>query len=284
MDMMSQNNISVLQSKKIKCPHGFSTRLGGVSTADLLESLNLTISSRNGETYENVIENLNRFCNAIGVRKESVYAAPQCNGNNIVHVTSEDAGTGYYKLIGPAFFVKNDMCYDGYVTREHGVTIGIRTTDCLPILFAHMDQGHIDVVAGAHVGCRDDFAQPTCNITTIVPKVIEEMNCDSQNIMAVLGPCGEKCCAKVSDVIIEMMEHDLGWKGIDPFCKKSEGGKWSVDMRSLNTELLLECGILSDNIDSFNLCTCCNKNMFFSHIRDGRKTGSMLAAIALPTN
>lgn len=276
--------LQYLTSKKLLCPNGFSTRIGGVSKADLLDTLNLTISGRGGETKENVLENLRRFSEAIGVSKESMYAVPQCNGHNIAHVRQEDAGTGYYHSVGVAYFVGGRECYDGYITRDRNVTIGIKTTDCLPILFSHVADGVVDVVASAHVGCRDDFKHPTCNVVTIVPKVLQEMNCDIRQVRAALGPCGAECCAKVSDTVVSMIESDFGIAETAKYCRKAESGFWYIDMRGMNRKLLLELGVLEENMDTTDLCTCCHKKLFFSHIRDGRQTGSMLAAIALPNH
>ena len=115
------------QSSLLNCPHGFSTRVGGYSTAPLVDGLNLTVTQRKGEIRENVLKNLAIFAEAVGVNPGTVLSVPECNGTNIAYVTSRDAGKGYYNNVGLSYFLNGNVCYDGYIADEEGITIGMKT-------------------------------------------------------------------------------------------------------------------------------------------------------------
>ena len=72
--------------------HGCSTRLGGVSSG-IHATMNLGF--QNGDIPENVYENYNRICAAIGVNPESVVHAKQTHKDRVRVVTTEDRGKGY---------------------------------------------------------------------------------------------------------------------------------------------------------------------------------------------
>lgn len=278
------------QSGLLKSPHGFSTRVGGYSTAYLVDGLNLTVTQRKGENRANVLKNLSIFAEAVGVNPNSVLSVPECNGTNIIYVSSRDAGKGYYNNIGLSYFLNGNMCYDGYIADEIGITIGMKTADCLPVLFELVDDRNpmcVQAVGGAHVGCKDDADDPICNISTIVPKMICEMkqhyNASERQFRIAFGPCAQKCCCRVSDSVIDVIQSSSNQSFINKFIFKSNCGGWIIDMQGINFAILLDYGIPRENIDLTDVCTTCSQNPpFFSRIRDGVKTGSMLSVISMP--
>ena len=58
-----QGQLEYLTAEGISVPHCFTTRLGGVSTG-IFDSLNIAI--KEGETEDNVRENLSRLGSALG--------------------------------------------------------------------------------------------------------------------------------------------------------------------------------------------------------------------------
>jgi copper oxidase (laccase) domain-containing protein len=52
-------------------------------------------------------------------------------------------------------------------------------------------------------------------------------------------------------------------------------------LQELNRNLLEQAGILSPHIEVTQLCTSCSTDLFFSHRKEGGKTGRMAAWIAL---
>lgn len=71
--------------------HGFSTRMGGVSTG-IYESMNLSFSR--GDEEAAVMENFARFGEAIGVRTSDMVFSRQTHTDHIRIVTEADRGKG----------------------------------------------------------------------------------------------------------------------------------------------------------------------------------------------
>ena len=94
-------------------PHGFSTRLGGVSPAPW-DSLNLGASR--GDTPANVAENFRRFRTAIGVPEGPLVKNHQVHGTLVRSVTASDAEAPESVPVFDA---------DGLVTDEEGLTLTV---------------------------------------------------------------------------------------------------------------------------------------------------------------
>ena len=132
----AHNGVKFLRSDKIKCPHGFSTRIGGVSTAPPTKELNLQFGR--GDDKKTVLENLSRFAEAVGVLPESIVSAHQIHSNIVKRITSSSSP----KL----------EC-DGFVSSDTGVSLAVKTADCVPILLSGEDgHGNVVAVSAVHAG------------------------------------------------------------------------------------------------------------------------------------
>ena len=105
--------------------HGFSTRLGGVSSGDFA-SLNLSFDR--GDDPEAVRENFRRIGAAIGVRCEDMVLSQQTHTTNIRLVTEEDRGKGITKE-------RDYTDVDGLVTNVPGICLVTSYADCVPLYF-----------------------------------------------------------------------------------------------------------------------------------------------------
>ena len=113
----------VRQSKLIKSPHGFSTRIGGVSSG-IFDSLNLGMNS--GDDVEAVKENWRRFLKACNISNEEFVCGKQVHGN-YVHIADET-------VLRPAYGEGWMADADGYVTNKKRVPLAVFTADCVPVL------------------------------------------------------------------------------------------------------------------------------------------------------
>ena len=90
--------------------HGFSTRMGGVSSG-YLSSMNLSFGV--GDQRENVLENFSRISKAIGFPPEDLVLTNQVHEDRIRKVTGKDRGDGILRetvpgidgLISKAWFI-----------------------------------------------------------------------------------------------------------------------------------------------------------------------------------
>ena len=88
MELIERNGVKFYRSKLLPCPHGFATRIGGISRLPHTESLNLAFGR--GDEDGVVLENLKRFSNALGLPHESVISLPQVHGSDVLLVTKAD--------------------------------------------------------------------------------------------------------------------------------------------------------------------------------------------------
>ena len=58
-------------------------------------------------------------------------------------------------------------------------------------------------------------------------------------------------------------------------------GRAEVDLRGKILDDMLSAGLIRENIDFCELCTCENEQLFFSHRREHGRTGIMAACIQL---
>ena len=111
------------KSCKINSPHGFSTRIGGVSDG-IYKSLNLGMNR--GDIKERVIENWRRYLNACDIGYRPIVCGEQVHGNTVHIATVEDAFFPY--------MVPQLIKADGYVTNVENLPLCIFSADCVPVL------------------------------------------------------------------------------------------------------------------------------------------------------
>ena len=268
----SNNGVVYYRSELISCPHGFSTRIGGVSTLPHTESLNLGIGR--GDPYSTVIENLTRFANAIGVEPSSFISADQIHSANVRKVAEKDKGEGYY-------FSSTESC-DGYVTDKEGITLGVKTADCVPILLYYSDKDKSrSVISAIHAGWRGTHK----NIVSVAVSKMIEIGAKADKIKVAIGPSIKSCCYEVSAEFYQAFCDSLGEDNAKRFIKPKikKDGHYIADLSGINCYQLEMCGIEPKNIDVADVCTFCCKDEFYSHRRLGNERGTMLSAISLGT-
>lgn len=153
---------------------------------------------------------------------------------------------------------------DALISSEPGQLVGIRTADCVPILFA--DPEH-RVVAAAHAGWRGTVAGIA---RSTVERMRDDYGSDPEKLLAAIGPSIGKCCFEVGpEVAMQFREYF------------PDAGKLThIDLPEANYRQLIAAGLPEGNIDRAGLCTMCGADRFHSFRRDGQAAGRMVAAIA----
>lgn len=244
-------------------PHGFSTRLGGVSPAPW-DSLNLGASR--GDDRSNVAENFRRFRAAIGAPGGPLVKNHQVHGTLVRSVTAADREA-------PESIPAVDA--DGLVTDEPGVTLTVFSADCLPILFYDPVRR---CAAAVHAGWRGTAAGIAAEAVTAMTV---RYGCRAEDIRAAIGPGISRCCFETTgDVPAALLEH-LGGQAM-PCITDHQTGKFHVDLKRANTLWLKSAGLREAHISLCSACTACARDEFWSHRLVGRTRGSMAAMICLP--
>ena len=242
----------------ITAPHGFTTRLGGVSEG-YLSSLN--IGMHRGDKPENVAENYRRLGDAIGFSKETLVLANQIHTDIVRVVTEQDC-------LGSLSHRDYPEC-DGLVTNTPGLALTVFTADCTPILLCDPVTGAVGAV---HAGWRG-------TALGIVAKAVDTMvaafGCCPADICAAIGPNIGVCCFETHADVPEAMLSALGDKA-KPYIHP-KGEKFHVDLKMRNALWLQSRGV--SNIEISNACTACDPNLFWSHRITGGIRGSQGAVI-----
>lgn len=262
--------------------HGFSTRLGGVSSG-ILATMNFgSDSGPYQDTTENVQENYRRMADALGVDVRSMVISKQVHKTNIRQVTEEDCGKG--------LFVPRDYDeIDGLITNRPNITLVTKYADCVPLYFVDPVKKAIGLT---HSGWRGTVAG-------IGRVTIEEMknayDCRPEDIIAVIGPSICRNCFEIGeDVAEEFIKafpqdiEDILSPIVSPDNKTASdevpsppGRKYQCDLWSANKAILLQAGLKEEHIHISGVCTCCNPELLFSHRKTQGKRGSLAAFLSL---
>ena len=253
-----QEGLEYLIAENITVSHGFTTRVGGVSTG-YLESLNLGINR--GDDPENVRENYRRLANAVGFSLDRLVLTHQTHSDIVRMVTQADC-------LGSVSHKDYPEC-DALVTNTSGVALMVFSADCTPILFHDPVTG---AVGAAHAGWRG-----TANGIAVktLGAMVSAFGCQPQNICAAIGPNIGQCCFETDDDVPAAMLAAFGEEANTYIRKKGE--KYFVDLKGLNALWLRRSGV--KNIEISTECTCCAPHRFWSHRATGGKRGSQGAVI-----
>jgi len=252
-----------LLSTSNEVTHCFTTRLGGVSTG---ECFSLNLGFNRNDLKENVLENYRRVCDTLGIDIENLVLSRQVHDNKIYKVYSSDKGKGISK--------ENDLLgYDGLMTDEKNIALVTFYADCVPLFFYDPVN---KAIALSHSGWRS--TQKSIAAET-VRAMRREYGTDISRLICGIGPSIRQCCFEVGEEVVKEFSDAIPWS--NTFCERKINGKWHIDLQGIIRSTLLQEGVLEENISDANICTKCNKDIFFSHRGDKGKTGSMTAIMQL---
>jgi YfiH family protein len=154
---------------------------------------------------------------------------------------------------------------DALVSATPGLRVGVRTADCVPLLF--VDPIH-RVVAAVHAGWRGTTAE-------IGPKTLQRMQqtfgTDPEEVYAAIGPCISECCFQVGSEVATEFRRWLA----------DAEDRTHIDLVSVNVTQLQDSGVPKSQIDVSGMCTVCDPAQFHSFRRDKEASGRMVAAIEI---
>jgi hypothetical protein len=244
-------------------PHGFSTRLGGVSTG-VYASLNLGLNT--GDDPALVRENFRRFCDAVHVDLDRMVCSHQVHLDQVRVVTEADAGKGLDR--------PRDYEVDALVTDVPGLPLMITTADCIPVLLYDPVRR---VVGACHAGWRG-------TALGIAARTVEQMvrtyGCHAADLRCAIGPGISQCCFETHADVPEAMQKALG-DGCAPYIHRNAEDRFHVDLKGINRLWLERSGVLPEQIAVSDACTACDETTFYSHRRTGQPRGALTAVIQL---
>ena len=260
------NGVELLQSPLLRdceVTHAFSTRIGGVSPAPF-DTLNLGSLAKSTEADDdlddntNVAENYRRFREAIGATKKIRVASKQMHGRAVWQPASG--------AIKPDDVPEADAIVSG----DPRQLLTIRTADCLPVLFATPDGGH---VAAAHAGWRGLVAGV---LPATIEAICEQSGAKPRDLLAAIGPGIGGEAYEVGPEVANAF-HEAG---LVSAVRLDFGPRPHVDLRAAAVVQLADAGLVPDRIDTSEACTFRESERFFSYRRDGKRSGRHASVIS----
>ncbi|HKW68345.1 MAG TPA: peptidoglycan editing factor PgeF [Terriglobales bacterium] len=280
----ANTKINILNSEILNFPwlvHGFSTRVGGHSTAYGGSSLNLGFTKH--DTRAAVEHNREAFLRALeaGPGAWHLITQRQVHSDLIHYVTAADVHpTG-----------------DGVITDVPGLLLGVQTADCLPVLLADTKRR---AVGAFHAGWRGTLQR-------IVEKGVGEMRRQfgsaPGDLRAAIGSGIHSCCYQVGEEVREKFHSQFAYAGeifreareSNPVHEKypllflnarppghgPEETLLYLDLVVANTRQLLDAGVLSQSISASPLCTSCRTDLLFSYRKERGVAGRLLGVIGI---
>jgi hypothetical protein len=245
--------------------HGFSTRMGGVSTG-YLGTMNLSFTR--GDEPENVRENFRRIAKAIGFEPESLVLTDQTHTTNVRRVTEADRGKGYS-------IPRDYQDIDGLITNVPGLVLATFYADCVPLYFVDPVHAAIGLSHSGWKGTVKRMGQVT------LKRMAEEFGTDPADVQAAVGPSICQDCYEVSEDVAMEFQQEFENSADEQLLYRKENGKYQLNLWKANELVLLEAGIRPEHLAITNVCTCCNPELLFSHRASQGKRGNLGAFLEL---
>ena len=202
-----------------------------------------------------------RACAAEEILAGSVLVAPhQVHSPGVVTVTQawEDAPTGR-------------PVADAVVTDRRGISLGIVTADCAPVLFAESEAG---VIGAAHAGWRGAYEGVLENTLA----AMEALGARRAQIAAAIGPTIAQASYEVDDGFRAQFPADDS-----RFFVEGREGHWQFDLPAYVAARLARAGL--SRIEDLGLDTYANESRYYSYRRATHRAepnyGRQLSLIAL---
>lgn len=225
----------------------FSTRAGGVSVTPY-SSLNLGILS--DDEPARVVENRRRLVESAGLEPARVAMGWQIHASRIRHWPA--APTNGFGS-GRPFLDR----VDGHATAVRKLGLLVLVADCVPVALATQRS-----VAMLHCGWRGLVAG-------IVPRGVAAVQAAAEQsqapVTALIGPAIGPCCYEVGEQVVAAFRR-LGHTA-------APGSGRYLDLVEIVRRELVRAGVDRALIHATGLCTSCHPELFFSHRRDGERTG-----------
>ncbi|MGB0960158.1 MAG: peptidoglycan editing factor PgeF [Halocynthiibacter sp.] len=225
-------------------PHGFFTRLGGVSDG-IHQGLNCGYGS--DDTHFAVTQNRAKVAAYMDVAPQNLVTVHQYHSADVVTVTTP-------------FHAPPKA--DAMVTNTAGIALGILTADCQPVLFHDPQTG---VIGAAHAGWKGAIAG-------VLENTVEAMlalGAKRDSIHATIGPCISQTAYEVGPDFRDAFMEKATDHG--SFFTKGTGDRYLFDLPGFGLSRLKAAGIQHANWCQH--CTLQDEERFFSY-RRSTKTGT----------
>ncbi len=255
--MHLHTDVVMLHAPHLSAPHGFTTRLGGVSAgvyaAPQGGGLNLDDRSVGGvqDSPAQVAENRRRALEVLGFAPEQLALLTQVHGADVVFARPGELQSA-----------------DAQVSDQPGTLLGILTADCYPLLLEDPEAG---VIGAAHAGWKGTLGR----VAEQTVAAMQRLGARPERIQAAVGPGISAGRYAVGAEVAGQFEA----AGLGSHLSGAHHDRIHLDLAAANRQVLIGAGVLTRHIWLSGRCTF--EPEFYSHRRDAGRTGRMLALIGV---
>lgn len=235
--------------------HGFSTRAGGVS-ATPFDALNLGRAV--GDASASVEENHRRLASRVGYEAARLFETSQVHGAAVRVI---DKGDRVVEV--------RAVKADALVATGGGDAIGVRTADCVPILVGDPELG---AVAAIHAGWRGVVGGV---IGAGVRALCDASGAPASRLVCAIGPHIRAESFEVGPDVAHAIT--VATPGTEVVIARSP--RPHVNLATAVRAQLASLGLEDARIDDVGGDTFASPREFFSHRRDGERSGRHLSVI-----
>ncbi len=235
MEWRERDGVRWLEASLGRATAAFSTRVGGTSE-EPYGSLNVAVKT--GDDPGRVRENRRRLSDALGIEGSGVVMAHQVHGDRLL-LHEREQEPRVWADVAPS---PEDA--DAHATAEPGLAPMVMVADCLPVALAGPGG-----VAIAHCGWRGLASGLTATAA-------REVSASSAAIGPGIGPCCYEVGPEVLAAFADVPEAATGRM---------------LDLVAVARSQLQAAGV--GQVQDSGLCTSCEAELFYSHRRDGERTG-----------
>lgn len=264
--------------------HGFSLRLGGVSTVYSLEgeagTLNLGWTKEDDQAL--VAENRRRFSRTVTGEMVAEAGWPLVTlrqvHSDVVLVVREGDGVLEGRLETAEGRAGREG--DGLLTNVPRVLLGIQTADCVPVMVVDVVKRAVGVF---HAGWRGTRAGI---VARGVEAMMGEYGTRPEDLVAAVGPSIGACCYVVGEEVRDGFTAEFGY-GEELFREeKGVAGQWRLDLGEANRRQLVDAGVSAGRVSVIGECTGCEVDAggarrYFSHRMEHGVAGRMLSVVGI---
>ena len=195
--------------------------------------------------------------------KNDVHHVHQVHGNLVHTVTANSSPESTLNIKA-----------DGIVTGESNVDIGIKTADCLPVLFSSDS-----MVAATHAGWRG----LSKNILSNTISEFTDKGASLSSVRILIGPAISVAKFEVGPEVVEGFKEFsqlIGDKAFFSCLTKGVSDRWYIDLQQLAVFECVKNGIPAENIAVMRDCTFLN-SYWHSYRRSNKDAGRIFSWVSL---
>lgn len=264
--------------------HFFSTRYGGVSS-DHLYSLNFSYSQ--GDIKENVDENYRRAAAHLGMTGSDIVCSQQTHTTNVRKVTAADKGKGVVRE-------RDYADVDGLITNEKGIILATFYADCVPLFIVDPVNKAIGLSHSGWRGTVGKMGQVTLDKmraeygtkpeqvrVAIAPSICQGCYEVSEDVALAFEKAFPQDDARAEEYLVRYQQSCTQKDMDDCLTYQKEDGKYQLNLWYANFRVFRDAGVLDENIEVTDVCTCCNPEILFSHRASRGRRGNLGAFMML---